>query len=360
MPERHRVGSTAACVCICASFYVSGAACGGSQRSTAPNDAGTDSTTTEQVLGPHDPDPCTAAGAFDFQPIATFDSADDGLASPSAVYVSYDGTGTIYLCDSPGSLCSEASEQPYLTNPFLCGNCVDGPGDSGSDSSGACSGCTCASGNNAGQEMLPQKRCGVDEYGMHLRANAGCGEGLTNWGMNVGFDFRQNATCAGQTDPDAGTVANPCYFDATGWTGVSFWALLGSATSDACDAGEPGSPVALAVVADPNTSSELGSVNPDNTCLCGDPPCVDGVGTGGASTLCESEGGLCDPFGKAVLLVDQWQFYAIPFSEMRQKGYGTPETALKLSHLLGFKFNLGKGAWDVWLDDIAFYRPKGP
>ncbi len=341
-----RIGVSAWCVSV--------VACGGSQRLPAATDGGQGDGTVEQVLGPHDPDPCSAATAFDFQPIATFDSVNDGLASNTAIYVSYDGTGTLFMCDSPGVLCDPASEHPYLTDPFLCGNCVD-PGDVG-DGGASCVGCSCASGNNGGQELLPQKRCGTDGYGMHLRANAG-DAGLTKWGMNVGFDFRQNAACAGQTDPDAGTADNPCYFDATSWTGVSFWACSGSCDGTPTPAGANGPPVALAAVTDLNSAGELGSVNPDNAQVCGDPPCAADIGTGGGSP---DSGTPCDPFGKAILLVDHWQFYAIPFSEMRQKGYGLPEPSLHKEHLLGFKFNLGKGSWDVWLDDIAFYRPKGP
>ncbi len=330
LPSRAgRLGLFASC-CI--------AACGGSQRpgATAVDGGGAADAAAQQVFGPQDQDPCGASTALDFRPIATFDSVDDGLASSTAIYVSYDGSGTLYMCDTPGSLCNESSEQAFLTKPFLCGNC-----------SGACAGCTCASGNNGGQELLPQKRCGVDAYGLHLRADSGGDGGLTNWGMNVGFDFRQNPACAGQTDPSAGTAANPCFFDATGWTGVSFWALACPGTS--------GAAVGLANVTDLDTAGQLGSVNPDNGLVCGDPPCQSDVGTSGASGRLQ-----CDPFGKALLLVDHWQFYAIPFSEMRQKGYGLPESALDVAHLLGFKFSLGKGAWDVWLDDVAFYRPKAP
>src|ERR1700690_818223 len=353
-PERWRETATPLRHCLAAwrltvlALCVSAAACGGSQRSIAPDDGGAADGTAEAVLGPLDPDPCTAASAFDFQPIATFESIELGLASTAAAYVSYDGTGTLFMCDSPGEFCSEATEHPYLTDPFLCGNCVDHGDASASVDAVSCVGCSCMSGNNGGQEKLPITRCGVDAYGMHLRANAGGDTGLTKWGMNVGFDFRENPVCAGQTDPNAGSAANPCFFDATGWTGVSFWAYAGPGTS--------GAAVALATVADLDTAGQLGSVNPDNALICGDPPCVADVGTGGGG----SGHPQCDPFGKAILLVDHWEFYAIPFSEMRQKGYGLPESALEVAHLLGFKFNLGKGAWDVWLADIAFYRPKGP
>jgi hypothetical protein len=203
-------------------------------------------------------------------------------------------------------------------------------------------------------EVPPVARCGADSLALHLRANAASNLGLTKWGMNVGFDFRQNNTpnargvaCAGQTNPDAGTPANPCFVDASAWTGIAFWALLGPGT--------PEPATALATVTDRHTASQLGSTNPDNDLLCGDPPCVAGVGTGAGTGNLQ-----CDPYGKGVGLVGHWAFYAIPFSDMRQKGYGVPESALEIAHLLGFKFNLGKGAWDVWLDDIAFYRPKSP
>ena len=69
----------------------------------------------------------------------------------------------------------------------------------------------------------------------------------------------------------------------------------------------------------------------------------------------------CDPFSKGISLSTTWQFYLIPFDEMQQKGFGLAESAPDLEHLLGVKFSLSKGQigsanYDVWLNDISFYK----
>jgi hypothetical protein len=206
------------------------------------------------------------------------------------------------------------------------------------------------------------KRCGTDGSALHLLASGSIdagmeAAGLTGWGMNVGIDLRQNCACPAPpmqclqlAHPELGcqttamcTMNGACFFDATGYTGISFWAMLGPKSTGA---------VALATVADPNTAGVLGGTYPFNDLICGDPPCVAG------QQQVHSGKQLCDPFGKAIGLVDHWEFYTIPFDEMRQKGYGLPEPKIDLAHVLAFKLSLGKGVWDVWLDDISFYRAK--
>jgi hypothetical protein len=309
------------------------AACGGSQRATPSGDAAGGG--AEQVLGPLDPDPCDASRAVEIDPemsIANFEPTSSQLAGQYAIYASYDLTGTMWGCQlTTLGTCAVSDETPVVPDPLQCrtGYAV------------------------FQQESLPASRCGADGYGLHLSAPPD-GGGLTGWGMNLSIDFRQN--CNGTSDPDAGVGFTPCFVDASRWTGISFWARLGPQSTGA---------TALVTVGDPHTSSQIGDTPPYNLQypfnerLCGDPPCVPG-GDGGSSGGGLLDGGnpQCDPFGKAVLLVSDWQFYAIPFSEMRQKGYGVPESTLELSRILGFKFSLGKGAWDVWLDDIAFYKAK--
>jgi hypothetical protein len=170
--------------------------------------------------------------------------------------------------------------------------------------------------------------------------------------MNVGIDLRQNCEGidAGPTGPNGA-----CYFDATEWTGISFWAY----DADALDTPGGIGAGALITLGDPSTAGVLGGEYPFNDLICGNAPCsagqpIDNHCTAASVPLC-----LCDPFGKAIGLTGHWTFYTIPFSDMRQKGYGAPEPALDLAHILGFKLSLGEGTWDVWLDNIAFYRPKG-
>jgi hypothetical protein len=336
----------ATCALVCASML----GCGGTQGGSPPEAGVTDAAQAIVAVGPSDPDPCLTSQQFEFQTLENFDTSPQ-LAGPNSAYVSYDGTGTLYTPScSLGISCVEniSFSDIYST---LCSNCSGSP-DGGI---GGCGGCSCTSGYNPPlTEIPPSARCGADRNALHLHADAPGGAGLTAWGMNVGIDLRQNCNTASLPDCSNAMTSNPptgpAFFDAREWTGISFWALLGSG---------PSGTTALATVADPSTAGVLGGVYPFNDLVCGNGPCTpntppDNHCTSSSPTLC-----LCDPHGKGVGLVNHWAFYAIPFDDLRQKGYGAPEAALDLAHILNFTFGLGKGNWDVWIDDIAFYRPKG-
>jgi hypothetical protein len=51
-----------------------------------------------------------------------------------------------------------------------------------------------------------------------------------------------------------------------------------------------------------------------------------------------------------------WRAYFVPFSGMQQGGWGLPSPSLDTSGLFSVTVQLGRGAWDVWIDDIGFYR----
>ena len=66
----------------------------------------------------------------------------------------------------------------------------------------------------------------------------------------------------------------------------------------------------------------------------------------------------CDPFGAAVLMTEEWRFVKLPFAHLQQKGFGVPAPSghVDPSALLGMQFGLAAGNWDLWLDDIAFFK----
>lgn len=72
-----------------------------------------------------------------------------------------------------------------------------------------------------------------------------------------------------------------------------------------------------------------------------------------------SSGARCgDGYSKPVTVSTEWQFYKIPFSEMRQQGFGkvSPEMDLTSVNQLSFIFFVG---WvDTYLDNISLYREK--
>lgn len=298
-------------------------------------EAGTGADATEPLtsVGPSDPDPCTTSQDFEYQLLTDFSGG--GIAGPFATYVSYDATGLLYMSNGLGGSAPITDVDPV--------QCQTGYSFTTPDT-------------------ISPARCGTDRAGLRMFATGGTlvnnaltgtvadpdDAGLSGWGMNAGTDLRQD--CNGQTTTAPGTNG-PCFFDATGWTGISFWAMAGPGTTGTS---------ALVTVADPITAGVLGGTYPFNDLTCGNEPCVAPPGvsddhcTAATVPLC-----LCDPFGKAFGLVDHWAFYAIPFSDMRQKGYGAPVPAIDVAHVLGFKVSLGPGTWNVYIDNVAFYRPKG-
>ena len=150
-------------------------------------------------------------------------------------------------------------------------------------------------------------RCGVSHSALHVKATK-----LADWGANIELDFK---------DATNG-------FDATGYDGFSFWVRRGEGSSGRS---------MLALVLDPFTAA------PFDTSMM--PFCGDGMGEqtsairsatrwvstkSGASLRCLSR--RCAKKGTA------------RYRRARQEG------------ALGFKFSLGVGDWDLWLDDIAFYK----
>ncbi len=66
-----------------------------------------------------------------------------------------------------------------------------------------------------------------------------------------------------------------------------------------------------------------------------------------------------DVFAKGVTLTQDWQFFKIPFTELRQEGYAKPFGTLDLSKITLVRFTWSQGWVDVWLDDVRFYRHIG-
>jgi hypothetical protein len=63
-----------------------------------------------------------------------------------------------------------------------------------------------------------------------------------------------------------------------------------------------------------------------------------------------------DGWAKGVKLSTDWQFFTIPFTELRQEGYGQEFASLDLSKITLVRFTWMQGWVDVWLDDVRFYR----
>jgi hypothetical protein len=154
---------------------------------------------------------------------------------------------------------------------------------------------------------IPGGRC-RSSYALHAQTAT-----LMGWGGNVTARF---------------TPAR----NASSWSGVAFWGRVA-----------PGSRNAIRVeLADQNT--DPGYLDPDGLPPCNPSPTMDDLSSG------------CDKFGTYVTLNSDWQLFRIPFADLRQAGWGQRSPPLDLSSLRTLGFTFGPGAWNIWIDDVAFYR----
>jgi hypothetical protein len=126
-----------------------------------------------------------------------------------------------------------------------------------------------------------------------------------------------------------GQLSNGRPFDASDFSGMIFWAKRANAKA---------SPV---VRVGPQT------VNDDPMFkICQNPP------TEGAGSGCG------DFFSMNLELGDDWRVYTVPFTELRQLGFGyAPPDGFAKNAITGISFLNDPGAaFDEWIDDIGFYK----
>ncbi len=63
-----------------------------------------------------------------------------------------------------------------------------------------------------------------------------------------------------------------------------------------------------------------------------------------------------DHWMKMVSLDTDWHFYKIPFTDLRQQGFGKKSEQLDLHAVSVVRFTWTNGFIDYWLDDVSFYR----
>lgn len=194
---------------------------------------------------------------------------------------------------------------------------------------------------------IPGLRCG-SRYAVHVRTGM-----LTDYGGTLGRNFRRlldaepcpiracvrppppppvGACGVGQPTPGQEEASERCItgIDASAWEGIVLWARKG-----------PGSGSSLRVsVTDPLTDSS------NQACVCN--PFTNQNDT--------SDG--CDKFGTYFTVDHTWRPFFLPFAEMQQGGWGMPSPGLDTSGLFSIAVEYGRGEWDLWIDDIGFYRRK--
>ncbi|WP_437775857.1 hypothetical protein [Sorangium sp. So ce1097] len=115
---------------------------------------------------------------------------------------------------------------------------------------------------------------------------------------------------------------NDDFYDASGYRGITFWARA-----------EEGSSRRLKVMFIDRQTRPTGGI-------------------------CDEAAGECyDHFHRPVTLADDWKHFKIPAECLRQGGFGEQFEAPLLEQLWGLYFSFDANqAFDIWIDDIAFYR----
>jgi hypothetical protein len=330
------------------------AACGGTDKgrpgaAVASTDAGDPGTS------------CDAAANLTLQSITDFEPAPGGspglkpvaLCDPSidphhrgCMYFNYDAGQTPHDCGSPtpsAPSCVQADGEPEPDS--FCLDKIDFQG----------------AGSSVTVTQIPGTRCGVSNYAFHLSGTnvATCYDPTTlkqGWGATLQVTLNPSQMNSGQSE---------LVVDASSWTGVSFWVRRGTGSSGGA---------ILASVQDPYTSGPNTPPLPQG--FTRPTACPTDAGTqdidacfiqcGTAAALEPAVPSMpplpdaqkCDPFGLGVGLTPEWRFVKLPFADVKQKGFGlpSPHGVLDTSVLVGLQLAINSGDWDVWIDDIAFYR----
>jgi len=146
------------------------------------------------------------------------------------------------------------------------------------------------------------KRGASSVYGLHVS-----GRDFNSWGSGVAVDLNK----------PAGDPATKAPYDATGYTGITFWARAESPTT-----------VTVAL------------------------PDADTDAAGETCTTCDHH------YYKTLQVTTNWQRFTVAFSGLvLEPGSAPPPTAFKPSGVVSLQFRLAPGQnYDLYLDDLAFLK----
>jgi hypothetical protein len=323
-------------------------ACGGTTE--APETPFQAPVTQDPGSGPVD---CNAGAGITFHSIENFESTGSNPSTPGSATGMYTNTEFCYPCQVGTSQCLDSgtsdvtqvgttpSGQPLATFPTC----------SSTDLTNCLLNCI---------KTQPSPSYLVDPLPGTLIPNGGrCGS-LT--GMNiVGGPFLNWGGSVGRrlAAPCTNNPTQTCGFDASAYDGIALWMRTAP--------GSPGAPLGAlpkVIVADRFTDTSYNQllqqcggpvikqgcpayILPTNYCDPNPPP-ITATGMTGYSTG-------CDKFGSYATLTPNWKLYLLPFSEMRQGGWGRQQSQLDTSGIFSIEIDYTQGSWNFWIDDIAFY-----
>jgi hypothetical protein len=163
-------------------------------------------------------------------------------------------------------------------------------------------------------------RCGNSSFAQHVS-----GKGFTSYGPSLSSDFVYKDGMSGELVGEAQ--------DASMYTGIAFWARKGDTA---------GAAPTLRLIVNDVTSHELGGV-------C-NPASAPGAG-GVASDAC------WDGWMTERALPSTWTLIKVPFTALKQGGFGMQGEAIQPDKLYGLTFQMPNMAtFDFWIDDVVFYK----
>lgn len=139
------------------------------------------------------------------------------------------------------------------------------------------------------------------------------GSGFVTWGAGEGFNFN---------DPGNGDGGSAkATYDASAYSGIAVWAKAGSGST---------------------TSLRINVPTKDT-----DP----------AGGVCTPQSMCNDHFGVNVPLATDWRQFVIPFTELKQQGWGMQVPNFDPAHLYACQFQVpASSTFDVWIADIYFIK----
>jgi hypothetical protein len=169
-------------------------------------------------------------------------------------------------------------------------------------------------------------RCG-SQYAFHVISGP-----FTKWGGQLGINFGP-PKCATLDCPSDSMAVPGAPYD-----GIAFWARIA-----------PGSGQVMRVQVG-ESHTDIKYPEPGDA----GPPCQSFTFVGA-----QNLGLGCDTFGTFIELNSNWQFITLPFEQMRQEGWGKRAPFFDIQHISNLTLFYAQGIWDIWIDDISFYR-RGP
>lgn len=134
--------------------------------------------------------------------------------------------------------------------------------------------------------------------------------------------------CSVGLGPSRATFGCRAKDDTSDWDGIVLWARVA-----------PGSAAFVRVRAADGSSDDKG-------CVCDPYTSQNDSSTG------------CDKWGTYLNLDSTFRAYLVPFTAMQQGGWGLKAAALDTSNLFSLGIEWGRGRWDLWIDDVGFYRSR--